>query len=197
MNPASGGNHYKLGDGTFVDMHDYNQPIHIFEGVFDPKRPFVLGEYGGLGRNMPGHRWYERDSQTYNTFPNEKAMTDAYVKLIEQIEEAAKGYKKDGKKISFSAAVYTQTTDVETEVNGIMTYDREIVKFDENRIREAAERLTSLYDNNAGAAVPFVEGTGDVTYYTVTGIRLDSPVPGINIVKEKDGSVHKVMVPHF
>lgn len=146
VNPSSGGNHYKLGKGTFVDMHDYNQPVYIFEGVFDPTRPFVLGEYGGLGRNINGHRWYERNSQTYNTFQDEKSITDAYVRLIDQIEKAAKGYKKDGKKISFSSAVYTQTTDVETEVNGIMTYDREIIKFDEDRIREAARRLTSLFN---------------------------------------------------
>ena len=52
----------------------------------------------------------------------------------------------DGNKAAYAAAVYTQTTDVETEVNGIMTYDREVVKFDETRLREAVQKLTSLYD---------------------------------------------------
>ena len=194
VNPSSGGNHYKLGEGTFVDMHDYRQPVYIFEGVVDPTRPFVLGEYGGLGRNMPGHRWYDRNSQTYNTFPNEKEITDAYVKLIDQIYDVAKGYKKNGKKVSFSSAVYTQTTDVETEVNGIMTYDREIIKLDEDRIREAAERLVNVYEPATSVKSPFVEGTGEETYYTVSGIPLKSPVPGINIVKRKDGTTEKVIV---
>ena len=44
-------------------------------------------------------------------------------------------------KCGFSGAVYTQTTDVEIEVNGLMTYDREVVKVDENRIREANRRV--------------------------------------------------------
>ncbi len=145
VNPSSGGNHYKLGKGTFVDMHDYNRPIHIFEGVFDATRPFVLGEYGGLGRNIVGHRWYERDSQTYNTYDTETSITDDFAKLANQIRDVAKGYRKGNDKISFSAAVYTQTTDVETEVNGIMTYDREVVKFDEDRLRESIKNLINVY----------------------------------------------------
>lgn len=195
VNPASGGNHYKLGEGTFVDQHTYEQPIVLWEGIFDVTRPYVLGEYGGLGRNMPDHRWYERNSQTYNTYPSEKAITDAYVNLIGQIRDIARGYEKDGKKMSYSAAVYTQTTDVETEVNGLMTYDREVMKFDENRIREAAESLTRLFEPKESAqAVPFVKGTGAPEYYDVTGLRHEAPVPGINIVKESDGTVHKVYI---
>jgi hypothetical protein len=188
VNPASGGNHYKLGEGTFVDMHDYGRPVHIFEGVVDSTRPFVLGEYGGLGRNMPGHRWYDRNSQTYNTFANEKELTDAFVELIDQIENVANGYvNKNGVKVNFSSAVYTQTTDVETEVNGIMSYDREIMKFDEDRLREAVKRLTSLYGAEDSVSVPFEDGTGSEVYYDLMGIRHDSPVPGINIVVSKDG----------
>lgn len=194
VNPASGGNHYKLGEGTFVDQHTYDQPVVVWEGIVDATRPLVLGEYGGLGRNMPGHRWYERNSQTYNTYPSENAITDAYVKLIGQIRDIAKGYTSNGKKIAYAAAVYTQTTDVETEVNGLMTYDREIVKFDEDRIREAARTLTSLFGNDQTAMyVPFVDGTGAPTYYDIMGNRHNAPVPGINIVKDSDGSVHKTL----
>lgn len=193
VNPASGGNHYKLGEGTFVDQHTYDQPIRVYEGVFDPTRPYVLGEYGGLGRNISGHRWYERDAQTYNTYNSQKALTDAYVTLIGQIRDIANGYEKDGNKISYSAAVYTQTTDVETEVNGLMTYDREVMKFDEKRIREAAETLTTLFGQPASIKVPFVNGTGKPIYYNLQGLRLSSPVPGINIVCEPDGRVHKVL----
>lgn len=194
VNPASGGNHYHLGEGTFVDQHTYDQPIVVWEGIFDPTRPLVLGEYGGLGRNTPGHRWYERDSQTYNTYTSEKSITDDYVKLAGQVANIAKGYISNGNKIAYGAAVYTQTTDVETEVNGIMTYDREVIKFDENRIREAAETLTRLYNENGGTQeVPFVDGTGAVEYYDVMGIRHNAPVPGINIVRYSDNSVHKIL----
>ena len=195
VNPASGGNHYKLGEGTFVDQHIYDQPVVVYEGVFDETRPYVLGEYGGLGRNMPDHRWYDRNSQTYNTYPNEKSLTDAYVTLAGQVKEIAKGYEKDGKKISYGAAVYTQTTDVETEVNGIMTYDREIVKMDEDRIRAAAKALTTVYDDPANVAMlPFEDGIGEPIYYDVTGLRHNTPVPGINIVVLPNGNSYKILV---
>lgn len=196
VNPASGGNHYKLGENTIVDQHTYGQPILLEEGVFDASRPYVLGEYGGLGRNMPGNRWFERNSQTYNTYSGEKAITDAFVKLADQIYDIAKGYDKNGNKMAYSAAVYTQTTDVETEVNGIMTYDREIVKFDEDRVREAAKKLTSVFEKESGINVPFVDGvTGEKVYYNIMGIRFNEPQPGINIVMEADGTVHKILYP--
>ncbi len=193
INPASGGNHYKLGEGTFVDQHNYSDHVEVWEGVFDPARPYALGEYGGLGRNMPGHRWYERNSQTYSTYPTESAVTEAYVKLIDQIKNIALGYENNGNKIAYSAAVYTQTTDIETEVNGIMTYDREVVKFDEERIREAAEKLTTLFGNEASVVVPFVDGTGVEGYYDLLGIRHNSPVPGVNIVRMNDGTARKIL----
>lgn len=198
VNPASGGNHYKLGENTFVDMHQYDRPLsnHVFTGVFDSTRPFVLGEYGGLGRNTVDHRWYERDSQTYNTFTSEKAITDEYVNLVRQIREIANGKKIDGKNINFSAAVYTQTTDVETEVNGIMTYDREVIKFDEERIKNAAESLTSLYGNEIDgvAQVPFDNGTGSMIYYDLMGIGHNEPVSGFNIIVNPNGTATKRIV---
>ena len=196
VNPASGGNHYKLGEGTFVDQHHYGQPIVVYEGVVDPTRPYVLGEYGGLGRNTPNHRWYERNTQTYNTYNSEKAITDAYVELAGQIKDIANGYEKDGNKIAYGAAVYTQTTDVETEVNGIMTYDREVIKFDEDRIRKAAEELTKLFGNeiNGVAKRPFGNDTGAKKYYDITGVSHDAPVSGINIIVNPDGTVTKVLV---
>ena len=198
VNPASGGNHYRFEEGsnTFVDEHTYNQPLEVFSNVADAGRPFVLGEYGGLGQNISGHRWYERDAQTYNTYTSKNAITADYEKLVNQIEKMGNGIDNDGKSLPFcwTAAVYTQTTDVETEVNGIMTYDREVIKFDEKKIRDAAMKLRKLYGNDpkdreylelSGADVPFVEGTGEPVYfYDMMGLRHSSPVPGINIVKQ-------------
>ncbi|MDE6194110.1 MAG: beta-galactosidase [Muribaculaceae bacterium] len=206
VNPSSGGNHYKFAEGsnTFVDEHTYNQPLEVFSRIADPNRPFVLGEYGGLGFNTPGHRWYEKNSQTYNTYTSKNDMTDAYVRLANQIEKQAMGIDNDGNKTPFcwSAAVYTQTTDVETEVNGLMTYDREVNKFDEKRIRDAAMKLRKLYGNDptekkpielSVEVVPFVDGTGATVYYDLMGCSHNAPVPGINIVRKPDGSVSKVM----
>lgn len=207
VNPASGGNHYKFEENsnTIVDEHTYNQPLEVFTGIADPDRPFVLGEYGGLGFNTPGHRWYERNSQTYNTYTSKTAITDAYVKLANQIEKQAMGIDNDGNTTPFcwGAAVYTQTTDVETEVNGIMTYDREVVKFDETRIYDAAIKLRKLYGNDptdqehieySGIEDPFVDGTCAVKYYDMMGIYHSAPVPGINIVVMSDGTAHKILV---
>lgn len=194
VNPASGGNHYRLGEGTFVDQHTYDQPIRVWEGIIDTTRPLVLGEYGGLGRNITGHRWFERNSQTYNTYTSETSITSAFETLAGQIADIAKGTEINGKKVSYAAAVYTQTTDVETEVNGIMTYDREIVKFNEPRLTEAVQNLTSVYGEFNSIEAPAADATnGPAEYYNILGMRLNAPAPGINIVKEADGTVRKVM----
>lgn len=192
VNPASGGNHYKLGQGTIVDQHTYDQPIHMV--INDPNRPLVLGEYGGLGRNISGHRWYERNSQTYNTYGGETTITDAFVTLAGQVQALAQKAEFDGNKAAYAAAVYTQTTDVETEVNGIMTYDREVVKFDETRLREAVQKLTSLYDTETGIKSLFAKDTGKCQYYNVAGMRINSPVPGLNIIRHEDGTTSKWLV---
>ncbi len=141
INPASGGNHYHCGD--FMDLHDYSRPPRLF--LYDKSRPVVLGEYGGLGRHVPGHRWYEQDATTYVNYGDVNQLTDSYVQQAEAVLEMAKGVVlDDGTKAAFSAAVYTQTTDVETEVNGLMTYDRMVMKMDEKRISEINKRISNV-----------------------------------------------------
>ena len=103
------------------DAHD----LHIYPGPGSPEpdasRAAVLGEYGGLGLPMPGHLWQKDRNWGYRTFKNQQELAEGYVKLIDRLTPfiALPG---------LSAAVYTQTTDVEGEVNGLMTYDREVVK---------------------------------------------------------------------
>ena len=192
INAASGGNHFK-GVGDFVDLHDYDRPPHIY--LYESNRPVVLGEYGGLGRHIEGHRWYENSATTYVNYSNEKQLTDAYVSTTEAVLSMAKDAKaEDGGNAAFCAAVYTQTTDVETEVNGLMTYDREVIKVAEDRIREVNTRLSNIYDDGSGIRSQRASAqTGQVSIYTLSGAQVDSLVHGINIVRNEDGSVCKVM----
>jgi beta-galactosidase/beta-glucuronidase len=126
INPASGGNHRPCGD--ILDAHNYPGPSLL--GLYDPKRVNVLGEYGGIGLSVDGHLWRNKSNWGYVQFTDTKKVTEQYVKFSGQVRDMI---KKD----KMSAAVYTQTTDVEGEVNGLMTYDRKVVKIDEAAIRKA------------------------------------------------------------
>ena len=123
VNPASGGNHYPVGD--MLDLHNYPNPkMYLYDG----QRPTVLGEYGGIGLAVDGHLWANDKNWGYVQFKDSKAVTDEYVKYGEQLLKLINS--------GFSAAIYTQTTDVEGEVNGLMTYDRKVIKIEENRVNE-------------------------------------------------------------
>jgi hypothetical protein len=90
----------------------------------------VLGEFGGLGLPVSGHTWQSEKNWGYRSFTNAPALTTAYIDLV------AKLFPLIDEK-GLSAAIYTQTTDVEIEVNGLMTYDREIVKMDLKKVAAA------------------------------------------------------------
>jgi beta-galactosidase/beta-glucuronidase len=124
VNPASGGNHRACGD--ILDLHNYPEP-NLF--LFDPQRVTVLGEYGGIGFPMEGHLWIENRNWGYIQFKSKADVTAEYVKYAKKLQELVRR--------GFSAAVYTQTTDVESEVNGLMTYDRKEVKMNESEVRAA------------------------------------------------------------
>lgn len=107
------------GYGDMKDMHNYPGP-GMFPVMND--RASVLGEYGGLGLPTPGHLWKQDDNWGYRSYKNQEELRRAYrlqcIRLAKLREEG------------LAAAVYTQTTDVEVEVNGYLTYDREVNKFD-------------------------------------------------------------------
>lgn len=128
INPASGGNHYACGD--MLDLHNYPAPEMY---LYDAQRATVLGEYGGIGWVVPEHIWEPNRNWGYIQFNSSKEITDEYIKYAEKLY----GLIPRG----LSGAVYTQTTDVEVEVNGLMTYDRKIIKVDEKRIREINRKI--------------------------------------------------------
>ncbi len=133
VNPASGGNFYTCGD--IIDLHNYPGPAMY---LYDAQRVNVLGEYGGIGYPVKEHLWNDQNNWGYVKFNSSKEVTDQYEEYAMQLLNlVARG---------FSAAVYTQTTDVEMEVNGFMTYDRKVVKMDEKRIRAINQKLVHSLD---------------------------------------------------
>lgn len=115
--------------GHFSDIHDYPGPS---APPNEEARAIFLGEFGGLGLPVPGHMWLEK-GWGYQSFKTGKELTDRFVQIFSDLRLLqAKG---------LSGAVYTQTTDCETELNGLMTYDRAMIKLDEARVRKAVESL--------------------------------------------------------
>ena len=106
--------------------------VHAYPGPAMPEpekeRAIVLGEFGGLGLPLEGHTWQDKDNWGYKSFNSQEKLLEAYTGLINELMPMV------GK--GLSAAVYTQTTDVEIEVNGLMTYDRAVIKMDAEKLKK-------------------------------------------------------------
>lgn len=114
--------------GDVYDIHTYQTEVRIPPASLD--RASVIGEYGGIGYPIETHLWNpEMRNWGYQTYHSEKELLDAYIYKFDQIVEMMKSK-------GLSAAVYTQTTDVEGEVNGLMTYDREVIKIPAEKLKE-------------------------------------------------------------
>ncbi len=130
VNCASGWNDFPVGD--VHDIHDYPGPKAPKP---EEKRAVVLGEFGGLGLPLKGHTWEQSEKNWgYRKYKTVEELTAAYLDLIERLHPLL-GTP------GLSAAIYTQTTDVEVEVNGLMTYDRAVVKMPEEKVIAAHKRL--------------------------------------------------------
>ena len=131
VNSASGGSFHEV--GHILDIHNYPVPAMPRADLFGQDRILVLGEYGGLGLPIEGHTWQEKDNWGYQSFKSTDELLEKYKDFIDTLEGmVARG---------LSAAVYTQTTDVEVETNGLMTYDRKILKIPAERLKEIHEKL--------------------------------------------------------
>ena len=128
VDDASGWTDERVGDVS--DVHDYPGPAMP---ALEAHRAAVLGEFGGLGLPVPGHTWIAEGNWGYRRYGTTDSLWSAFRGLLGKLRPLI----GDG----LSAAVYTQTSDVETEVNGLMTYDRAVVKLPP----EAAAALRSLY----------------------------------------------------
>lgn len=121
------------GVGDVIDVHSYPGPA---APASEPQRAPVLGEFGGLGLPVRGHTWQDEKNWGYRSFTTADDLTAAYLGLLEKLKPLIAG--------GLSAAVYTQTTDVEIEVNGLMTYDRAVLKMDKGRVAGANREISSI-----------------------------------------------------
>jgi len=131
VNSASGGNFEPV--GHIVDLHNYPEPHMPTPALFGKQRILVLGEFGGLGLPLENHTWQGKDNWGYQSFKNADSLYNRYSQLIDHIPALI----HEG----LSAAVYTQTTDVEVECNGLMTYDRKVIKMPLERLKALHKKL--------------------------------------------------------
>lgn len=130
VNAASGGNFTPA--GHILDLHNYPSPAMPDPAIFGNEQVIVLGEFGGLGLPLEGHTWQSKNNWGYQSFANKEELHARYKAFMTDLQALiSKG---------LAAAVYTQTTDVEIETNGLMTYDRKVIKME-------AEVLKKLHDD--------------------------------------------------
>ncbi len=128
VNEASGWANKESGDVR--DIHSYPGPA---APPVEEDRAAVLGEFGGLGLPVKGHTWQDEKNWGYRSYETREQLTNAYVALLSKLRPMIGG--------GLCAAVYTQTTDVEVEVNGFMTYDRAMIKADAEKVAAANRKL--------------------------------------------------------
>jgi hypothetical protein len=174
------------GVGDVLDVHMYPGPGMEDDGS---GRALVLGEFGGLGWPVEGHLWKDRENWGYRNFQSREALNDRYRSLLDDLY----GLLGQG----LSAAVYTQTTDVEIEVNGLMTYDRKVLKFNPDQISQWNRRLYGPVPE-AQVLLPDSEKTGQMWQYRLTKPAvLDWMSPGEVMDAWESGEAPFASSPHF
>ena len=120
-----------------VDRHDYGRRPGMWR--LNDRRASFLGEFGGIGCRVDGHLWTDKAWGYGNTGKDtdRKAVQNKFVSLMDHVA----GLALNG----LAGSVYTQTTDVEGEINGLITYDRKVVKFDEKALSEVHGRVRDAF----------------------------------------------------
>ena len=153
------------GVGDINDAHQYPGPA-MEPAEQNPGRAIVLGEFGGLGLPLEAHLWNPNmRNWGYRTYRTSEQLISEYTRLIHNLHPMIHR--------GLAAAVYTQTTDVEGEVNGLITYDRKKVKFDPALMRMLHK---PLYDTPVKSFVIFADSEVSPQALLITG---DEPVDGV------------------
>jgi len=161
-----------FGGGEMLDIHHYPWP-----GIppLEKHRAVVLGEFGGLKYAASGHLWQDTNNWGYQETESLADLNDTYEQLIHRLAPlVSKG---------LAAAIYTQTSDVEVEVNGLMTYDRKIIKLDTNRASRLAEMLY-----NQSEVFRFILPSGEQDDSILWKYTLVPPGPGWHAEDHADTS---------
>lgn len=122
------------GGGDFLSRHQY--VLKLRKPIKPDRRAFILSEFGGYSQMVTGHSWDETKKFGYKFFDSKEELTEAYVNLLR--DELQPLIEK-----GCAAAVYTETTDVEIEINGFLTYDRAVEKMDAERVAMVHKSLTN------------------------------------------------------
>ena len=150
----SGGNNFPVGD--IVDHHQYPGPA--MPGLVTD-RAMVLGEFGAIPMQIPGHSWYDEVNFRIKT---SEELTDAYIDICNKLKPLIKN--------GLSAAVYCQTSDIEgvwREDNGFFTYDRKVVKFNVDKTFKINQEIVNSLDNaTAMELLPYLFESGTDGYHT-------------------------------
>ena len=131
VNGASGGNFGA--PGHIFDIHNYPDAAMPSPELFGDQYVLVLGEYGGLGLPVEGHTWQQKDNWGYQSFKNSEELKNRYQEVVSDLSKLIP--------LGLSGGVYTQTTDVEVETNGLMTYDRKVMKIPANELKVIHSKL--------------------------------------------------------
>ena len=151
---------YDQGGGDLASRHVYFRPYRLSRADAEDPRAAVLSEYGGYSYRVPGHLWSDEEFG-YRKFAEQASFERAFLRL----QQAEVGAAVDD---GLTAFVYTQLADVEDETNGLMTYDRRVLKIDADAVRASNQRLRQRHDHACGApALPLA----------VTEREITAPVP--------------------
>jgi beta-galactosidase/beta-glucuronidase len=123
---------FDQGGGDYISKHVYFKKLPFLQP--DRERAAVISEFGGYSLKLNGHVWDENKKFGYRFYSANRELTEAYIHLLQtELEPLLEA--------GLSAAIYTQTTDVEIEINGYLTYDRKVEKMDASRLREIHQRI--------------------------------------------------------
>lgn len=131
VNGASGGNF--IAPGHILDIHNYPDAAMPDPNLFGSNYVLALGEFGGLGLPVDGHTWQQKDNWGYQSFKSPEELKRRYEEVVRDLARLIP--------LGLSAGVYTQTTDVEVETNGLMTYDRKVIKIPTSELKKIHEKL--------------------------------------------------------
>jgi hypothetical protein len=158
--------HGDSGRGDVVDFHQYLGPASPSPSG---ERVSIDGEHGGFGLKTSNHMWFG-DGQAYEMEPDKATLTSKYVQNQEAVITSAKA-------CGISASIYTQITDVEAELNGFYTYDRQVAKMDLNQVKAINKKIIAQADGSAANVPqppPGTPGLTGIAFYPLDGAAEDA-----------------------